>query len=70
MKRFFRLAGVTILIILLVLLLVIQTMHNRKFDAPYPAITSTTDTATIARGKQLVFGAAHCVNCHSPKDAK
>ena len=40
----------------------------RKHDAPYPAITASTDSVLIARGKYLAFGPAHCTSCHSPMD--
>ena len=32
---------------------------------PYPAVTASTDTAIIRKGKNLVFGAGHCADCHS-----
>ena len=43
--------------------------QNIKYDRPYPAIRATTDTNVIMRGKHLIFGAAHCANCHSKANA-
>ena len=43
--------------------------QNIKYDRPYPAITATTDSNVIMRGKHLVFGAAHCADCHSRANA-
>lgn len=40
----------------------------KKFDAPYPDIHASTDSAVIARGKYLAFVPAHCANCHVPFD--
>jgi mono/diheme cytochrome c family protein len=40
--------------------------YNRTFEAPYPEIKASTDSAVIARGKYLAMGPAHCANCHSP----
>lgn len=63
-----RIAGIAISLIIVCLLLVIQLRYKRKFDAPFPALTASTDPAIIARGQELVFGAAHCANCHAPAD--
>jgi mono/diheme cytochrome c family protein len=38
--------------------------QNIKFDAPYPVIHAVKDSAVIARGKYLVYGPAHCADCH------
>jgi mono/diheme cytochrome c family protein len=42
-----------------------QRVH---YEAPYPEITASTDTAVIARGRHLVISSAHCINCHSTLD--
>ena len=42
------------------------TSYEKKFDAPYPDITASTDSAVIARGKHLAMGPAHCADCHAP----
>lgn len=33
-------------------------------ETPMPPIAASTDPAVIARGHDLVYGAAHCVSCH------
>ena len=43
--------------------------QNIKNDRPYPDIKASTDTLIIAKGKHLVFGAAHCADCHSKTNA-
>ncbi|HSC54582.1 MAG TPA: hypothetical protein VLC98_13215 [Phnomibacter sp.] len=49
------------------LLVSIYSMQNKKYDAPYPDnIHASKDSAIIARGEYLVYGPAHCGNCHSP----
>lgn len=40
--------------------------QNRTFDAPTPDIKASTDSAVIERGKYLVYGPAHCADCHAP----
>lgn len=47
------------------LTIAIMSRQHLKYDAPYPKITASTDTAVIARGRHLVLGPGHCVDCHS-----
>jgi mono/diheme cytochrome c family protein len=66
------LLGIAIALVVIVggLLLVINLRWDRTFEAPYPAITATTDSAAIARGRYLAYGPAHCASCHvSPADS-
>jgi len=44
----------------------VYTRYDRTFEAPYPTIKASTDSAIIARGRYLALGPAHCANCHSP----
>jgi mono/diheme cytochrome c family protein len=41
---------------------------DRTFEAPEPALRSTTDPDVIERGRYLVYGPAHCSYCHTPKE--
>jgi mono/diheme cytochrome c family protein len=65
-KKIVKGTGVILLVLTLALLSFVALRQNRTFNAPYPAINATTDSAVIARGKYLVYGAAHCADCHSP----
>lgn len=58
--------GIVLLILIAGLYIIVELRQHRKFDAPYPVITASTDSAIIAKGKLLVFGAAHCAGCHAP----
>lgn len=42
----------------------INARWDRTFEAPLPAITASTDSAVIARGRYLAYGPAHCAACH------
>lgn len=42
------------------------TSYEKTFDAPYPDIQASQDSAVIARGKYLALGPAHCADCHTP----
>lgn len=61
-----------IYLILTVVLLVsgfiiyVQFTWNKVYEAPYPDITASTDSALIAKGRHLVYGPAHCATCHIP----
>jgi mono/diheme cytochrome c family protein len=38
---------------------------NRVWDVPIPVVHATKDTDSIKRGEYLVYGPAHCVDCHA-----
>ncbi len=46
----------------------VQLTWQKTYEAPYPEIHASTDSAVIARGKYLVYGPAHCAVCHTPLD--
>lgn len=60
------LAGIAIL--LAGILIYVQLTWNKKFEATYPEISASKDSALIARGRYLAFGPAHCGSCHVPMD--
>lgn len=53
---------------ILALIVAVQIRWDRSFEAPLPAIEARTDSATIARGRYLVYGPAHCAYCHTTQD--
>ncbi len=63
-KKLLKWTGIAILAILASITVAVLFLQNRKFDAPYPDIHASKDSAVIAKGKYLVMGAAHCANCH------
>ena len=65
MKKILKWTGLIILFIIIGLSATVAFRQHLKYDAPYPKITATTDTAVIARGRHLVLGPGHCVDCHS-----
>src|SRR5690349_2049720 len=72
MKRFKKIlkwTGIILLVIVLGLTVTVASRQNLKFDGPYPNVHSSGDSAVIARGKELVFGPAHCADCHSTQNA-
>ena len=61
--------GIILLLIITGLTLTVMARQNIKYERPYPNITASADTNVILRGKHLVFGAAHCADCHSKANA-
>lgn len=41
---------------------------SRFPDTPYPALAASADPEVIARGRELVYGPAHCAQCHAMTD--
>lgn len=65
-KKVLKWIAILLVIFVAGVAIIVMLRQNRKFDAPYPAIHSSTDSAVIARGKYLVYGPAHCADCHAP----
>ncbi|HNP24243.1 MAG TPA: c-type cytochrome [Panacibacter sp.] len=65
LKKIVKWTGINLLILVVVIAAVTGMRQNLHFDAPYPNIKASADSAIIARGRHLVFGAAHCINCHN-----
>ena len=66
-KKILKWSGITILSLIVIFIILVFALQNRKFSAPYPSnIHASTDSTVIARGRYLVFGPAHCSGCHSP----
>src|SRR5687768_9093468 len=61
--------GILLLLIIVGLFITIKLRWNRKFDAPFPALTAVTDSAMIARGEYLIYGPAHCAVCHGTEES-
>ncbi|MCK9408631.1 MAG: cytochrome c [Bacteriovoracaceae bacterium] len=68
LKRVLKWGGIILGSLLLLFVIAVYALQSKSFDAPYPKITASTDSALIARGKHLVYGPAHCNGCHFAKD--
>jgi len=58
----------TLIVLFLVLVgaaAAVMLRQNRTFDAPFPKISASSDSAIIAKGKYLFYGPAHCLDCHA-----
>jgi len=55
-----------LVLFVIVIGITIALRQHLKFDAPYPeGVAASKDSTIIARGKYLVYGPAHCADCHA-----
>jgi mono/diheme cytochrome c family protein len=67
MGRILRIVGYVCAVIVVALVgfgVYVARTWNRVYDAPLPAVNVSTDPAVLARGEYLVYGPAHCIECH------
>src|ERR1051326_2795109 len=67
-KKILKWFSILVVTLIVVLTIAIFSRQNLKFDAPYPEIHASKDSAVIARGKFFVYGPAHCAYCHTKLD--
>lgn len=65
LKKTLRWTGIILLFLIIGITVIVMLSQNKKYDAPYPAIKASTDSSVLARGKYLVYGPAHCADCHA-----
>lgn len=73
MKTFLKILkwlGIVLGVIILIVVVAVYSLYPPKFDAPKVEITASTDSAVVAHGKYLVYGPAHCAECHIKTDRK
>lgn len=63
-KRILKWIGILLLFIIISVAIITVFRQHLVYDAPYPAISASKDSAVIARGRHLVTSSAHCVDCH------
>ena len=67
MKIFLRVlkwAAIVLLTSVVALAIFVWATWNKDWDVPAPNLHASSDPALIARGEYLVYGPAHCVECH------
>lgn len=65
MKKILKWSGIVVLSIISGLSITVMARQHLKYDAPYPKIKALTDSVIIAKGRHIVLGPGHCVDCHS-----
>ena len=64
-KKILKWTLLSIVALIAILLVSSNFLYKKKYEAPYPNLKATTDSAVIARGKYLAMGPAHCADCHA-----
>lgn len=65
LKKLLKWTGIILLLFLVVLSATVLMRQHIIYDAPFPTgIQASKDSALLARGKYLVYGPAHCADCH------
>ncbi len=67
LQRIRRIVAVVVGVILFLVVAVLgvaQLRWDRTFTVPPVPIAASRDPATVARGRYLAYGPAHCVDCH------
>jgi mono/diheme cytochrome c family protein len=68
-KKILKWTGIVLLLLIACLSATIASRQNLHYDAPYPDIHASSDSAVVARGKHLVYSSAHCIDCHQRANA-
>jgi len=68
-KKILKWTGIILLVLIAGVTIVTASRQHLKYDAPYPEIHASNDTAIIARGKHFVLSLAHCTECHSTSNS-
>ena len=68
-KKIAKWAGIVLLLLITGLTVTIASRQHLHYDAPYPDIHASSDSAVVARGKHLVYSSAHCIDCHQSANA-
>lgn len=69
LKKILKWTGLILLAIVLGISAITAARQNLHYDAPYPQVKATKDSAAVARGKHLMLSVAHCTDCHSKLNA-
>jgi mono/diheme cytochrome c family protein len=73
MKKLLGVLKWTSIVLGLVILIVVVTvlsLYPPHYDAPQVQLSASSDSSVIAQGKYLVYGPAHCAECHIKADRK
>lgn len=65
-RKILKWTGIIILILVLAVTLTVALRQHLTYERPYPNVKASKDPVIIAKGKHIVLGPGHCVDCHSP----
>jgi mono/diheme cytochrome c family protein len=65
-RKILKWTGFVLLFIIAGVTITTAMRQHLTYEAPYPNIKASKDSAVIARGRHIVLGPGHCADCHSP----
>jgi mono/diheme cytochrome c family protein len=68
LRRWLAIIGIVVVVAVVGLSGYVAMTWDRVYDPPMPEVRTSTDPAVLARGEYLVYGPAHCVECHGALD--
>jgi mono/diheme cytochrome c family protein len=68
LRKLLKWTGLVLILIIAGAITTIAMRQHLTYDAPYPNIKASTDTAVIAKGKNIALVTKGCVQCHSTTD--
>ncbi len=66
LRKTLKWTGFVILLIIVSVTVATMFRQHLTYDAPYPAISASNDSAVIQKGKTIALVTKGCVHCHSP----
>ncbi|MCE3281606.1 MAG: cytochrome [Chitinophagaceae bacterium] len=69
MRKFFKWTGLTVLFLIVALVVIVWALQYKTYDAEYPNVRASSDSAVIERGRYIVTSLGHCADCHAPENA-
>ena len=67
LRKALLVVGTILLIVLLGGAVFVASRQHLTFDPPYPAVTASSDSAIVERGRYLVRDLAPCASCHGDR---
>jgi mono/diheme cytochrome c family protein len=64
MRKALLVVGAVLMIVLLGGAVFVASRQHLTFDPPYPAVTASSDSAIVERGRYIVRDLAPCASCH------
>ena len=64
MRKALIVVGIVLLVVVVGGAVFVSSRQNLKFDAAYPEVVASTDSAIVERGRYIVRTAAPCAACH------
>ena len=68
LRKILKWTGFVVLFIIVGATITVAMRQHLTYEAPYPNIKASADTAVIAKGKNIALVTKGCVHCHSPID--